>query len=579
MSTVQIASLFAIILAFAFVDVFCGDVTNVGQANPWHVDQTNLKPQEVSGGKSTTAWPALGQRWTERPPLNNNGPAQGPKKWIQQNNLWIRNEQGILGGNNRPNNVQAGLGNGPSKPVDPSQLKPSGQSQNIPRGTVNSQNSNLPVDKTVSTTPKSLITPSSKAPAFSTGLNRGPVQVLPNVVNTTPKTPSTTTKSSFLSWFGFGGKKSTTPSLPGTTTSKPGSYAGAVTGSLGTSIAKPISTTPKSSLPPISSKPGSYASAVGGKASVSPPVVPKNPTTPKNTVHGDDTNALSAGLGDFGGNQQVDEKAPDTSDTTDDELRQFSEALIKKDTNNAMRYVTLQLQGMTSSRSMNDEAPLPLLKVDPSAYQIPSIEKLMLLYNNYILESNQNEIYTAQERIEENNLLDTMLATPVMQFARSFLIQKGKVGRDPREFRDLLKVIWFNMYSRGQGRIGSSGFEHVFLAEIKNKQVSGLHNWLYFNEEEAKQHANYLGYMRKIDLGQKGAIVKYHFRFNDIDKPVGSMFIGTSPELEVALYSTCFILRADKPCPLKMDGNRFVIRTYTYRYRGKNMIGSAFPEI
>lgn len=57
------------------------------------------------------------------------------------------------------------------------------------------------------------------------------------------------------------------------------------------------------------------------------------------------------------------------------------------------------------------------------------------------------------------------------------------------------------MYSRGQGRIGSSGFEHVFLAELKNNQVSGLHNWLYFNEEEKNRRANYLGYMKKIDLG------------------------------------------------------------------------------
>lgn len=57
------------------------------------------------------------------------------------------------------------------------------------------------------------------------------------------------------------------------------------------------------------------------------------------------------------------------------------------------------------------------------------------------------------------------------------------------------------MYSRGSGRIGSSGFEHVFLAEIKNGHVSGLHNWIYFNEEEKKNFANYLGYMKKLDLG------------------------------------------------------------------------------
>lgn len=50
----------------------------------------------------------------------------------------------------------------------------------------------------------------------------------------------------------------------------------------------------------------------------------------------------------------------------------------------------------------------------------------MLLYNNYILEANQNEVYTAQEKIEENNLLDTILSTPVMQHTRNFLIKKGK---------------------------------------------------------------------------------------------------------------------------------------------------------
>jgi len=160
-----------------------------------------------------------------------------------------------------------------------------------------------------------------------------------------------------------------------------------------------------------------------------------------------------------------------------------------------------------------------LLNINAAAYQIPSIEKLILLYNNYFVEASQNEVYSGQERIEENNLLDVMLTTPVMQFARSFLVRKGAfptvktasnwnlvfaglIGKDPKEFKDLLRQLWFYMYSRGGGKIGSSGFEHIFLAEIKNNQVSGLHNWVYFNEEETQGRANYLGYMKKIDLGE-----------------------------------------------------------------------------
>ncbi|XP_030753403.1 poly(U)-specific endoribonuclease homolog isoform X1 [Sitophilus oryzae] len=475
--TTSITTFIVVVVALIFVDVFCADVTNTQQTNPWKINQNpGQKADPLPGNvKSTTPWPALGQRWTERttsPNIRSPATTQGPKKWIQQNNLWIRNEQVASGG--FPSAVTG-------------------------QGSVNNNNK-------------------------------------PNLA----------------------------PNLPnfGTSTTK-----------------KPVSNSQTSNGKPV----GSYAAAIADKTMSTTSVPLKTSTKGFSPVTGaDNKNLLSTGSNneDLVGNKQAEDSSSDTSGISDNELREFSEMLIRKDTNNAMKYVTLNLQGKTTSRSTNDEAPEPLLKIDSAAFQIPSVEKLRLLYNNYLLEASENEVYTPQERIEENNLLDAVLATPVMQFARSFLIQKGKIGKDPREFKDLLRLIWFNMYSRGRGRIGSSGFEHVFLAEIKNNQVSGLHNWLYFGEEERQNHANYLGYMRKIDLGEnKGAIVKYHFRFNDIDKPVGSMFVGTSPELEMAVYSTCFILRPDKPCPLKMGGNRFVVRTYTYRYRSKNMIGSAFPEI
>lgn len=43
----------------------------------------------------------------------------------------------------------------------------------------------------------------------------------------------------------------------------------------------------------------------------------------------------------------------------DNELREFSEAILKKDINNAYKYVKLNLQGKTTSHSKNDEAPQP----------------------------------------------------------------------------------------------------------------------------------------------------------------------------------------------------------------------------
>jgi len=55
-------------------------------------------------------------------------------------------------------------------------------------------------------------------------------------------------------------------------------------------------------------------------------------------------------------------------------------------------------------------------------------------------------------------------------------------------------------------------------------------------------------------------------------KPIGSSFIGTSPEFELALYTTMFLMRREKA--------RVRIKDYDVElvcYRHGHGIGSAFP--
>lgn len=66
--------------------------------------------------------------------------------------------------------------------------------------------------------------------------------------------------------------------------------------------------------------------------------------------------------------------------------------------------------------------------------------------------------------------------------------------------KDVLNKIWFTVYSRGNRKMGSSAFEHIFLGEIKRNEVSGLHNWIYFSNEEQKGRLNYLGHMQTLDF-------------------------------------------------------------------------------
>lgn len=59
------------------------------------------------------------------------------------------------------------------------------------------------------------------------------------------------------------------------------------------------------------------------------------------------------------------------------------------------------------------------------------------------------------------------------------------------------------MYSRAGSTLGSSGFEHVFVGELKSGAVSGFHNWVYFYHEELEGDLNYMGWSKTVDLGDK----------------------------------------------------------------------------
>lgn len=153
------------------------------------------------------------------------------------------------------------------------------------------------------------------------------------------------------------------------------------------------------------------------------------------------------------------------------------------------------------------------------------------LFDNYEEDTLANEHVTVNERREENEFVDAVMGTQVMRQAMLFLQNKGKsknsshvfishissnfflligiVTPDPKTHRDLVKELWFTQYSRGQGRIGSSGFEHVFVHEVKNGTLIGLHNWVYFADEEKASRLDYKGYLHQIDLGNVSAGEKY----------------------------------------------------------------------
>lgn len=56
------------------------------------------------------------------------------------------------------------------------------------------------------------------------------------------------------------------------------------------------------------------------------------------------------------------------------------------------------------------------------------------------------------------------------------------------------------------------------------------------------------------------------------------MFIGTTPELEMALYSLCVVM--DKStCGVSLGGKRFTIKTFAFNRGETQMVASSYPAI
>jgi len=82
------------------------------------------------------------------------------------------------------------------------------------------------------------------------------------------------------------------------------------------------------------------------------------------------------------------------------------------------------------------------------------------------------------------------------------LESKNLVGSTEDDHFSLLHSIWFDLYPRNKGtNATSSGFEHVFLSEIKKKKTIGLHNWIYVAMMEKSGQLDYKGWIDRVELG------------------------------------------------------------------------------
>lgn len=235
----------------------------------------------------------------------------------------------------------------------------------------------------------------------------------------------------------------------------------------------------------------------------------------------------------------------------------------------------------------DDFATDPLFtSVDQLVWKRPTYKAFVALLNNYDSETGESEKLTDTERSEVYDFLNAVYETGPVQFCHKYCHAKNpsEVPSDKEDFIKLLHTIWFDLYNRERGGSSdSSGFEHVFVGEVKDNEVSGFHNWVQFYLEEKKGAVDYRGYIKPrgggTEHGNDDHLLCLQFRWKGVEKFVGTSFIGVSPEFEFALYTMCF-LAGEEENNVQVDtgSDNFEICIKCYKMDG-NKVGTAFPEV
>ncbi|XP_072291789.1 uridylate-specific endoribonuclease C [Eucyclogobius newberryi] len=249
---------------------------------------------------------------------------------------------------------------------------------------------------------------------------------------------------------------------------------------------------------------------------------------------------------------------------------------------------TLSVQGRAGfvnqgSVVVPDHASLPLFSnVNENKFQtITTFNRLIKLLDNYERSTGVAEQVTTEELLEISHFLDAVLQTPVMKRAHQYLVSRRLSSADVRTFKNQLKLIWFHMYRRQRNsQIDSCGFEHIFVGETRSgNELLGFHNWVQFYLQEKGLHLDYKGFKAGYrDLpDQDDHVLNLQFTWHGVVKPVGSAFIGTSPEFEMALYTVVFLLSTERSTTVLVNIDQCQMELVVYRH-GRS-IETAYPKL
>ncbi|OQV16880.1 putative Poly(U)-specific endoribonuclease [Hypsibius exemplaris] len=237
-------------------------------------------------------------------------------------------------------------------------------------------------------------------------------------------------------------------------------------------------------------------------------------------------------LGVGKGRSNNDEGATERPTMVDPELITLSEDLYKLDQARTGNAGKQQLDWTVNTRSSTGRL---FTRMNDALLTKPTYAKFIALLDNYNPVLWTSEEVTPQERAEQSSF-----------FRRDHRHSSHAESLDVPEI---------------------SRFEHVFVGELDggapNAPVSGFHNWVRYYLEEKAGRAVFQRWKGQTDPDIYGL----QFLWNGHPKIKSTMAVGESPEMSVAVLTTCFLTVPNNECKLRMGGAPVSVITHKWTTR------------
>lgn len=231
--------------------------------------------------------------------------------------------------------------------------------------------------------------------------------------------------------------------------------------------------------------------------------------------------------------------------------------------------IRLNLGGRTRSGQTNDAAANPLFSYvnERRLFAHPTTRLLIGLFDDFRLSANiqEDQETNRNNKREVEAFLTAIINTDVMRKTFEY-VKKNRIIRNlnAQRWRSTLYRIWFKLYSRHPGVLGSSGFEHVFLGEIDDGQAKGIHNWVWIYKQEKLGNLDYKGQISSVTFNPCVARGRFALTSNRriYGKPMTSFMVGATPEFEMAMFTLAFLKHPNAVANVKVNNVNLKIQTY-----------------